>query len=250
MRELRTKLSLTLLAVVLAFSANTASAGLMTNIWDLDTQGSVDLGTVIGQDLTLQVGDKLFYHDTWFSNAQALGGVILPTPAAITVSSSVSFEGYFGLQFNIVGFQANVGQAANFNLEFDVWVHPDFPDRYISDVHMDLIGGGAAGTGNASITEAVSDDQGKNVLVDDLGFEKTTLFVVANDQGFDRRQDWGYVEPLQKHISIFKDIGITGGTDGSAHISVFTQHFSQIPEPASLALLAMGGLVIVRRRKA
>ncbi len=249
MRELRKLLSFAVIAVAMALGTNSTSAALMDNIYDLEAAGPIGLASVIDQDLTLQVGDKLFYHDEWFSNAQALGGVLLPTPGAITVKASTSFEGYHGLMFSIVGFQANNGQAANFHLEFDVWVHPDYPQNFISDVHMDLIGGGAAGTGNASITEAVSDEFDNNVLVDELLNEKASLFVVANNFGFDRRQDWGYVLPLQKHISIFKDIGVTGGTDGSAHISAFTQHFSQIPEPASLALLALGGITMIRRRR-
>jgi len=238
---------------VLSFgSMQTTQAAFMDNIWDLQSQGSVNLDTVIGQDLTLKVGDKLFYDETWFSAPQAIGGALLPSAGAIDVSASVSSEGYFGLQFNIVGFQANSGQAANFNLTFDAVVYPGATDFYISDVHMDLIGGGAAGNGNASITEAVSDASGNNVLVDENGNEVSTLFVVANDLSFDKREDWAFVDPFQKSVSVVKDIGVTGGVEGSAKISIFTQHFSQIPEPATVALLALGGVTMIagRRRKA
>jgi len=237
---------------VFTLAAPSSEAAFLDNVWDLQSQGPVNLETVVGQDLTLQVGDKLFYDDEWFSSPQAIGGAILPSIGAIDVSASVSTEGYFGLQFNIVGFQVNSGQAANFNLGFDVWVSDDQPDLFINDVHMDLIGGGAAGNGNASITEAVSDASGNNVLVDEAGNEVSTLFVVANDDLFDQREDWAYVSPLQKQISVFKDIGVSGGNEGSAKISVFTQHFSQVPEPATMALFALGGVTMIagRRRKA
>ena len=54
-------------------------------------------------------------------------------------------------------------------------------------------------------------------------------------------------------VYVSKDIQVNGGTSqqGSAAISAVYQTFSQVPEPATLALLALGfgGMTVLRRRR-
>ena len=59
--------------------------------------------------------------------------------------------------------------------------------------------------------------------------------------------DYAEFAPV-KEIWIFsKDISIIGGTSGSVHLSGLFQFYSQIiPEPATLLLLGLGGLIIRR----
>jgi len=52
-------------------------------------------------------------------------------------------------------------------------------------------------------------------------------------------------------VFITKDIGVAGGTSGSASVATVTQVFN-VPEPASMSVLGMGivGLAGLRRRRA
>ena len=57
-------------------------------------------------------------------------------------------------------------------------------------------------------------------------------------------------EPLRT-IWVVKDIAIAGGGPrGFATLSEFGQSFSQIPEPATMGVLALGGILLgIRRRR-
>lgn len=215
-------------------------------IMELDPDGSdnVNLAAVLDGDNTVRVGDKDFdFQEPTF---QANGGASQPSASDINLFGSTNTAGDFGLKFQFNGFnvgtnQSGNGQSVDGLLEFTVTAND--PNLVINDVSMSLTGGASAGTGSASIVEGVQTEEGGSALLDE------NLFV-ADNPGFDRLEDEAFLSETQNSIFVTKDIGVSSGTDGSAQISTFRQHFSQIPEPASAALLATGiGLVAAGQRR-
>jgi hypothetical protein len=96
---------------------------------------------------------------------------------------------------------------------------------------------GVTGTGRALITENSIDDMG-NIIADKL--------VYSRPSGV-RNRDTADYSPGQMHVEITKNVFVGGGTNGLAHISGFSQSFA-VPEPVTLAMLALGGLMIRRKR--
>jgi hypothetical protein len=52
-----------------------------------------------------------------------------------------------------------------------------------------------------------------------------------------------------KQMWVRKGITITGGDNGTAKLNEIFQMYSQIPEPATLLLLGLGSLALLRTRK-
>jgi hypothetical protein len=209
---------------------------------DADPTNYVLLSDLVANGDSIQVGDKLF--DQWFVDLtqNVTSSATPPTAADIKVFGSTNVSGDYGLKFLLVGFNVGPTQALNANLEFRVTVtNPNF---LISDIEMGLTGGGAAGTGVASITEVVQTAKNGSIV--------DNLFVGQTQSFSQLQQHHDLAQPLSS-IFVTKDVGVAGHSAGIAHISAFTQYFSQvnndIPEPASLALFAIGGMMLVHRRR-
>jgi hypothetical protein len=123
-------------------------------------------------------------------------------------------------------------------------VLPGYDNYFIKDIEMDITGSSATGTGGVNVGETVWDAPfpGGNIIAS-LSCSKQA------DDGGAYLVDYAEFAPL-KEIWIFsKDISITGGTNGSAHLSGLFQFYSQIPEPATLVLLGTAGIWIFTRKK-
>jgi hypothetical protein len=203
------------------------------------------LSTFLASGYSCQIGDKIFSNFTYVSSA--FGGALAVPAAGITVDTvgpagtgASVFNNNIGLQFN-AGWNALAGQTTDADIGFTVTVLGgaiSIEDFGLAQVSGVLPNGSATvvenGCGPAPCTPSEL-----AVMTFDYGGSDTQR--VADTM----------FAPLGS-VTVSKDISVTGGTTGSAHLSLVTDTFSQVPEPLSMGLmgggLALVGLAGLRRR--
>jgi len=239
------KMMVCLVALLVGSLAVTASADVIVDEVDpivLDPAGTngVSLTNLLEGD-SIIVGDKLFSD---FEAVFSAGGLAtLPASGDIHIFGSQNTNGDYGIRFNMTGFNVASGDSKNATIQFAVTATD--PNLFINDVSMTLTGGAAAGSGVASIVEGVFDQKNGAPFLQ----SGQNLFV-GDSASFDQLFDEDFLTEAAKSIWVVKDIGVAGNQQGIAHISDFTQHFSQVPEPASIVLFLGGAALIYKRRKA
>ena len=188
----------------------------------------------------LMVEDKLFSEFELFG--MATGGALAPSADSVFVQGGKNSDtDDIGLRF-LVSWTAGSGQTISIpSLSYKVSVLPEGED--IKDVSMFLTVASATGTGLVIAGETVLDGPLGNVIAS-LEVSKQ-----ENDGGLNLKD---YTEfNLIREIWIRKGISITGGdaANGCASINEFFQFYSQIPEPATVVLLGLGALALIRKRK-
>jgi hypothetical protein len=203
------------------------------------------LSTFLASGYSCQIGDKIFSNFTYVSSA--FGGALAVPAAGVTVDTlgpagtgASIFNNDIGLQFN-AGWNALAGQTTDSDIGFTVKVVGGAIS--IEDFGLAQVSG-VLPNGSASVVEngcgpAPCTPSELAVMTFDYGGNNTQR--VADTM----------FSPLGS-VTVSKDISVTGGTTGSAHLSLVSDTFSQIPEPMSMGLigggLALLGVARLRRR--
>jgi len=223
-----------LISVVLATAASAA--------WVPLTGDPVSISSLPGGSLVF--GDKELSEIELFSIGT--GGAIAPDANSVFVQGGRDdATGNYGLRF-LFSWNAGSNQTSNATLNFKVSILPGYDDYFIDDVTLAITGVSTNGTGVVSIGEEVWD----------VPFYTPGSFPIASlscskwkGSPLAYLVDHAEFAPVKKIWIYSKDISITGGTNGLAHLSEFFQFYSQIPEPATIVLLGTAGIWIFTRKK-
>lgn len=190
----------------------------------------------------LEVGGLLFANFGVISSATS--GVVGPKADTITVQGIESGPSAFSLQFN-GGWAVNSGQAINTTIDFSVTALDS--EQPIIANWLWMSGYGASGEGLVQITENVYPSNPGLIPPPSALGDKFISYAQGDPQN--NTVDSAEFDP-HGQVWVVKDISVSGGqvSGGNAHLSQFYQAFVQVPEPGSLALLAAGGLLALRRR--
>lgn len=207
--------------------------GLGSSAW-AGTCGMAALSVYDAAGFSCNIGDLTFSDFSYIPAAS--GGAISPPDSGVTVDPA-SIGGETGLEFTAAWL---VGPDQTIDSSISFAVSTDNPGG-ITDADLVAVGG-AGGTGVASVAELIS------------GSTVSTGLFTSYAGGVGTPTDSTTFAP-ESTLSITKDIGVSGGTTGSGHLSDIFNLFSQgttttTPEP-SLLILCTGllGLVPLARRK-
>jgi hypothetical protein len=221
-------------AVLLFGVAGTAEAEVITPLSDLLVEGA----TLPSHD-----GSVLFDDFTYIPTVDA------PDPEAINIITDETVPQGFKVQGP---FQAFNGRDFDVLFGFDATVTAE--GGFFTDASLEMIASTAVGVSmddplvgsSISILEEIDSPGGENT--DMLVWDTAVA-------GGDVLEDSTALLGFGRTISVLKDIGLItispelAGEPTAAAMSLFTQNFANIPEPATWALLmAVPALAVVRRR--
>jgi hypothetical protein len=214
------------LAAIFAGCISSSQAALFTKLGP-----SYTVAQLLDSQTTIRAGDKVF-SDFSFTN---IGNG--PQASAILLEP-VLLNGEYGL--HIVGSWTAFGSQVA-GMTFSYQVTADAPNQ-ITGATLWAPGAGSVGGGSVAIVENIFDQVPGPPLA-------SPLLVYANANG-SQLLATASIQPTQSFLFAFKDVIVQGGGgSGLGLLSEFFQTFPQVPEPATLGLLAIGGLAMLRRKR-
>ena len=189
---------------------------------------------------TITSGDKLFSDFSGWTSDSTENPVTASDIMVTPYQNPDNLE--YGLKFTSDAI--NLSSTGGLSIAFDFFVTPTLAGYLISDNTLTMT---ASGGGGVYITETAKDAADEtNVLATKINYLQLDGLV---QQLSDHQV---YTVPVQS-VHVYKDISLawSGGTGSGPQLTEFTQTFSQVPEPATLCLLGLGGIfsVISRKRK-
>jgi len=231
----------TLIASVLAIllGGNLAMAGPLLEM-DPGSSDSVKLSELLdGTYDGITVGDKIFDEFVY----STIGD--MPDAEDVQVLGFIDLDGNYGVTLHGIFLDMPGGGGSDALVRFTVSVDPIAAKagRLISDAHLYI---GGVGIGDNSLFTVDESFEGHN----------NTLTVFSAKSGGREEQitsAWTYFDPMTDKLRVTKDIFafVGEGTILPARATAIDQSFSQVPEPATLSLLAIAlvGMLFTSRRQ-
>lgn len=198
----------------------------------------------------LEVGDKLFSE--FEVTGIADGGPPEPSADLVKVQGGQNSEtGDYGLRFRLA-WNAGSNQLIDAGINFKVSILEGYDPWLIEDAILWLPVAGATDAGLVSVTEIIYDAPFTGVSLAQLDCKREMGDGGVNLIDSSDLLDSGGSPVQVKEIWIRTDIIVRGGyspNPGTANLTEVFMLYSQIPEPATVLLLGLGALALVRIRK-
>ena len=150
--------------------------------------------------------------------------------------------GDYGLKF-LLDWDAGSGQSISVSIDYKVSILSGYDPYFIEGAWTLLSLAGATGTGVVAATETIWDEP---LPFGDWLATLSTAWQVGGT-GLDLKDYANFAQVKQMWVN--NGITVTGGLSGTAKLNEVFQMYTQIPEPATILLLGLGSLALLRIRK-
>lgn len=220
---------LVLMAMVLLIASTAMAIPIPPNLigYDPNADGKLTYNELVALGSGGGILEDKFFSNFTYAGSAGGGAVALVASDITVVPDATPFNP--GFLFT-ASWAAGSGAFMDSLLQFDV----KSLGNPISDISATMISGHVF-SGIASVTENTTEG---NILLFDSSLGVHTSDTIT-------------FNPTMDTIHVSKDIGVNGGTEGLATISGVTNHFSEVPEPATMLLLGSGllGMGVYARRR-